>query len=58
MQKLDPELRAAFLLREVEQLSYAEIAQALKIPEGTVGSRLNRARQRLRDELLSLGWEF
>ena len=43
LQKLDPELRAIFLLREVEGLPYSEIATALKIPQGTVGSRLNRA---------------
>ena len=47
--KLDPDLRAIFLLREVEQLSYYEIAMALDIAEGTVASRLNRARRLLRD---------
>jgi len=54
---LDPELRTAFLLREVEGLSYHEIANALEIPEGTVGSRLNRARRELRQHLTQLGWE-
>jgi len=46
---IDPDLRAVFLLREVEQLSYYEIAMALDIAEGTVASRLNRARRMLRD---------
>ena len=54
---LDPELRSAFLLREVEGLSYHEIANALEVPEGTVGSRLNRARRELRQHLTELGWE-
>lgn len=54
---LDPELRSAFLLREVEGLSYKEIAEAMQIPEGTVGSRLNRARRDLKQRLIELGWE-
>lgn len=55
--RLDPELRSMFLLREVEELSYREIAETLDIPEGTVGSRLNRARRELREHLVNLGWE-
>ena len=42
-------LRAVFLLREVEQLSYYEIALALDIAVGTIASRLNRARRFLRE---------
>ena len=48
---LSPSLRAAFLLFHVEELSVAEIAVALKIPEGTVKSRLHVARSRLRELL-------
>jgi RNA polymerase sigma-70 factor (ECF subfamily) len=55
--RLDPELRSVFVLREVEELSYAEIAAAVQVPEGTVGSRLNRARRELRRHLVDLGWE-
>jgi len=55
--KLAPELRAIFLLRETEHLSYAEIAEALEIAEGTVASRLNRARRDLQQFLVDLGWE-
>jgi RNA polymerase sigma-70 factor, ECF subfamily len=57
LQRLEPELRCIFLLREVDELSYREIAKTLGIPEGTVGSRLNRARSDLRRHLLELGWE-
>ncbi len=46
--QLDPELRAIFTLKEEGGLSYQEIAATLGIPEGTVGSRLNRARRELR----------
>lgn len=43
--------RAALILREYEGLSYREIAEALSIPIGTVMSRLNYARRKLRQEL-------
>jgi RNA polymerase sigma-70 factor (ECF subfamily) len=48
---LDEKLRAIFLLREVEELSYEQIAEVLEIPTGTVASQLNRARGELRDYL-------
>lgn len=57
LQQLDPELRSVFVLKEVESLSYREIAQVMDIPEGTVGSRLNRARRELQQHLADLGWE-
>lgn len=56
MAQLEPELRAIFLLREQNELSYQEIAESLDIPEGTVGSRLNRARSELRRHMRTLGW--
>jgi RNA polymerase sigma-70 factor (ECF subfamily) len=56
--RIDPDLRAIFLLREVEGLSYHEIAEALQIPGGTVGSRLNRARRDLRQQLSELGFNL
>ncbi|NOY28970.1 MAG: RNA polymerase sigma factor [Planctomycetes bacterium] len=55
--QLEPGLRSTFLLREVEGFSYGDIAGALEIPEGTVGSRLNRARRELKQYLIELGWE-
>ena len=57
LNRLDSELRAVFLLKEQNGLSYREIAESLGIPEGTVGSRLNRARTELRHELTKLGYE-
>ena len=54
--RLDPTLRSLFMLRESEGLSYAEIAEVIGVPEGTVGSRLNRARAELRCFLKDLGW--
>ena len=55
--QLPVELRAVFVLKEVEGLSYHEIAATLKIKEGTVGSRLNEARAQLRTVLGELGWK-
>ena len=49
--KLDRIEREILLLREFEQLSYAEIAELLRLPVNTVRSRLFRARMALRDLL-------
>ena len=46
--KLEPNRRLALLLREVEELSYEEIAEMTSVPVGTVRSRLARAREDLR----------
>jgi RNA polymerase sigma-70 factor (ECF subfamily) len=45
--------REALLLCEVEEMSYREIAEILRIPIGTVMSRLARARKAVRESLLS-----
>jgi RNA polymerase sigma-70 factor (ECF subfamily) len=51
VEKLDPIDREVLLLREFEQLSYAEIADLLHLPLNTVRSRLFRARTALRNLL-------
>jgi len=47
LQKLSPDLREAVILRDLQDLDYREIATALKVPEGTVKSRINRGRAEL-----------
>jgi RNA polymerase sigma-70 factor (ECF subfamily) len=49
--RLEPEFREAIVLREMEGMSYKEIAAVLKIPMGTVMSRLSRARNLLLADL-------
>jgi RNA polymerase sigma-70 factor (ECF subfamily) len=48
---MDPDVRAVFVLFEIEQLSKSEVAAALGIPEGTVASRVRRARDDFRDHV-------
>ena len=50
--ELEDESRAIVVLREIEGQSYREIASALQIPEGTVKSRISRAREALKGKLL------
>ncbi len=47
LKQLSPELREAVILRDLEDLDYREIAQVLRIPEGTVKSRISRGRGEL-----------
>jgi RNA polymerase sigma-70 factor, ECF subfamily len=47
LEKLSPELREAVILRDLQDLDYKEIAMVLKVPEGTVKSRINRGRAEL-----------
>jgi RNA polymerase sigma-70 factor (ECF subfamily) len=42
--KLSPDLRECVILRDIEELTYQEIVDLLRIPEGTVKSRINRGR--------------
>lgn len=51
IQALPLEYRTVFVLRQFEQMSYEQIASYLKIPPGTVDSRLYRARQLLMESL-------
>ncbi len=52
---LPPDCREILTLREIGGLSYEELAAALQLEPGTVRSRLNRARKKLRDALLATG---
>ena len=45
--KLSPDLREAVILRDLHDLDYEEIAQVLRVPQGTVKSRINRGRLEL-----------
>lgn len=54
MASLEIEERRLLTLRVVNDLSYAEIAELLEIKEGTVKSRLSRARDRLRKNFMKL----
>lgn len=49
--RLDPEAREVVVLRDMQELSYEEIATVVDCPVGTVRSRLHRARGQLRDRL-------
>jgi len=47
LQKLSPDLREAVILRDLQDMDYRDIAAVLKVPEGTVKSRINRGRTEL-----------
>ncbi|HEX5469050.1 MAG TPA: sigma-70 family RNA polymerase sigma factor [Gaiellaceae bacterium] len=51
LESLTPEDRAAVLMVDAQGFRYRDAAEALGVPEGTIASRLNRARATLRDAL-------
>jgi RNA polymerase sigma-70 factor, ECF subfamily len=51
LNELEPEDAAIILLRDLQDIPYEDVAQVLKIPVGTVKSRLHRARQALKARL-------
>ncbi len=51
VETLPEKYREAFILRDVEEMSYDEVAKILDVPLGTVKSRVNRARLMLRERL-------
>lgn len=54
LETLSPALRMPVVLYDIEGLAYGEIAKVLGVAEGTVKSRIHRARQALREELKGL----
>ena len=55
IEQLSDDARQTLLLREIEGLSYAEIAECLGVPKVTVMSRLHHARRRVREILVASG---
>lgn len=53
LETLPPEFREVLVLREMEEMSYKQIARITKVPIGTVMSRLARARRRVAESLTS-----
>jgi RNA polymerase sigma-70 factor (ECF subfamily) len=54
IEQLPQDLRTAIILREIEGMSYEEIAQAMECPVGTVRSRIFRAREAIDNKLRPL----
>ncbi|HUG40385.1 MAG TPA: RNA polymerase sigma factor [Longimicrobiales bacterium] len=56
--RISVEHREVLVLKEIEGLSYGEIAETAGVPEGTVASRLFHARRALREALEEMGVEY
>ncbi|MCH7817934.1 MAG: sigma-70 family RNA polymerase sigma factor [Candidatus Marinimicrobia bacterium] len=54
IQELPEKFRTVVILRDIQELSYDEISMILEVPLGTVKSRVNRARLKLRDLLKAM----
>jgi RNA polymerase sigma-70 factor, ECF subfamily len=54
LETLPPTLRTAVLMRDIQELTYQEIADKLDVPEGTVKSRINRGRTELARQIQKL----
>ena len=52
--ELPDTLRTAVLMRDIQEMSYQEIAKQLRLPEGTVKSRINRGRTELARQVMKL----
>ena len=55
--ELPETLKTAVLMRDIQEMSYQEIAQRLRLPEGTVKSRINRGRTELARQVMKLTGE-
>jgi len=51
IEKLPDDYKTAFILCDIQRLPYQQIAEVMRVPVGTVKSRINRARSMLRDKL-------
>lgn len=51
IKSLPEKYKTAFILRDIQEMSYEEVAQVMSVPLGTVKSRVNRARAMLREKL-------
>ncbi|MGO8814586.1 MAG: sigma-70 family RNA polymerase sigma factor [Terriglobia bacterium] len=58
LEKVPVEFREVVLLADVQEFSYKEIAETMKLPLGTVMSRLSRGRKLLRQELAGVAQSF
>jgi RNA polymerase sigma-70 factor (ECF subfamily) len=58
MGRISDEHREVLVLKDMQDLEYAEIARILNIPQGTVASRVYYARRALREALESMGVEY
>jgi RNA polymerase sigma-70 factor (ECF subfamily) len=58
MLNVRPALREAVLLRDLQELTYHDIANRLTLPEGTVKSRINRGRRELARQIVKLESEL
>jgi RNA polymerase sigma-70 factor (ECF subfamily) len=58
LEKVPLDFREAVLMADVEEFSYREIAETMRIPLGTVMSRLSRGRKLLRAELAEVARSF
>jgi RNA polymerase sigma-70 factor (ECF subfamily) len=54
LETLPPTLRTAVLMRDIQEMTYQEIADQLHVPEGTVKSRINRGRTELARQIQKL----
>lgn len=56
LDRLRPEYRAAIVLRYHEELSYADVAHVMGVPEGTAKTYVHRGRRAMADLLAAAGW--
>ena len=54
---LEDDFKTIVILREIQELSYENISKILKLPLGTVKSRINRGKLKLREILIKRGVE-